>query len=246
MDELLQQSISDDTSDEEDSDEDSPSSSSSKASAASKKPTTVEDLLDGYDDNIPATEGSKDEKVHMKQEEVSLEDSISKEKVPIQLSKRQRDLLAEQDVPELSQLLESVDIEPLSEEEDLKDSCLTIIKKLRKVEQRRAIYTVIGTPAVETVKPEEDFFEIIHHLDLLKLRKLHTILADVSILGRVSTAQERQLMVEKYNPSEKTKLERIREEFLSNATRTSYDDCVTEADFESVYQSRYNFVIFSS
>lgn len=237
MDELLQQSISDDTSDEEDSDEDSPSVAPPSSSKKSKG-TTVEDLLDGYDDNIPATGASKDEKVDLNMEEVSVEDAVSKEKVEIQLSKRQRDLLAKQDVPELSQLLESVDIEPLSEEEDLKDSCLSIIKKLRKVEQRRAIYSVTGTPAVEAVKPEEDFFEIIHHLDLMKLRKLHTILADVSILGRVSTAQERQLMVEKYNPSEKTKLERIREEYLSNATRTSYDDCVTEADFESVYQSR--------
>jgi hypothetical protein len=198
-------------------------------------------LLDGYDDAVPptatATATSQKEDVTMSKE-VSTEDAVNSEKVVIQLSKRQRDLLAKQDVPELSQLLESVDIEPLSEEDDLRDSCLTLIKTLRKVEQRRAVYAVIGTPAVEAVKPEEDFFEVIHHLDLQKLQKLHTMLADVSILGRVSTAQERQLMVEKYNPSEKTKLERIREEFLSNATRTSYDDCVTQADFESVYQSR--------
>jgi hypothetical protein len=242
MDELLQQSISDDTSDEEDSDEDisaaASSSSGKKPPAKSAKAKSVEDLLDGYDDNVPASAPNKQQEVDVSMEEESPEDAVSKEKVSIQLSKRQRDLLSKQDVPELTQLLESVDIEPLSEEEDLRDSCLTIIKKLRKVEQRRAIYAVTGTPAVETVKPEEDFYEVIHHLDLTKLQKLHTILADVNILGRVSTAQERQLMVEKYNPSEKTKLERIREEFLANATRTSYDDCVTQADFESVYQSR--------
>lgn len=246
VDELLQQSINDDTSDEDSDEDSSPSSKKSKAKVAAvsgKKKASVEDLLDGYDDNTSPSAASSDKKTKNMPKIISAEDAVSKHKIPLQLSKRQRELLAKQDVPELSQLLESVDIQPLSEEEDLRDSCLTLIKTLRKVEQRRAIYSVIGTPAVEVIKPEEDFFEEIYHLDLVKLQKLHTMLADVSILGRVSTAQERQLMVEKYNPSEKTKLERIREEFLSNATRTSYDDCVTQSDFESVYQSRQEFLI---
>jgi hypothetical protein len=240
MDELLQESIGDDTSDEEDSDEESAGGAgvTRKPTAASvARSKSVEDLLDGYDDHVPTTAAQNEEVDTNTSKEEPVE--VSDEKVSVQLSQRQRELLAKQDVPELSQLLEMVDIEPLSEEEDLRDTCLSIIKKLRKVEQKRAIYAVIGTPAVETVKPEEDFFEVIHNLDLDKLLKLHTILADVHVLGRVSTAQERLLMVEKYNPSEKTKLERIREEFLANATRTSYDDCVSQADFESVYQSRY-------
>jgi hypothetical protein len=232
MDELLQQSISDDTSDEEDSDEDTSKKSSSD------KTKSVEELLDGYDDNVASPTGATEDESVESAKELSPEDAVQNQKVAIQLSRRQRELLAKQDVPELTKLLETVDIEPLSEEDDLKDMCLAIIKKLRKVEQRKAVYAVTGTPAVETVDPESDFFEAIHNMDLPKLRKLHTILADVSILGRVSTAQERQLMVERYNPSEKTKLERVREEFLANATRTSYDDCVTEADFESVFQSR--------
>ena len=230
MDELLQQSITDDTSDE-DSDEDI------SISVKPKKLRTksVEDLLDGYDDNLE-TKTTAPITIDWDDND---ENAISDELVNIQLSKRQRDILAKQDVPELSQLLAQVDVEPLAEEDELKDSCVHMIKKLRKVEQRRAIYAVTGTPSVEAVNPEEDFIELIHQFDLDKLRKLKSILDDTIILGRVSTAQERRLMVEKYNPSDKTALERAREEYLSNATRTSYNDCVTEADFESVYQSRY-------
>lgn len=234
MDELLQQSINDDTSDEEDSDDEL----SSEKKTTPSKTASVEDLLDGYDEKAHKAAKSPVQEDTVVAVEPSAEELISKEKVPVQLSQRQRDLLSKQDIPELSKLLESVDIEPLSEEEDLKDSCWNIMKKLSKAEQKRALYSVTGTPVVEAVKPEEDFFEVIHKLDVQKLRKLDSVLVDVSILGRVSTAQERQLMVEKYNPSEKTKLERVREEFLANATRTSYDDCVTQADFESVYQSR--------
>lgn len=237
IDELLQ-STSNDDSDDDSSDEE-------LSSPAKKSPQTqsVEDLLDGYDDDeaeaATAASASKEvDEAVFSQVQSPPEDVVSTEKVPIQLSQRQRELLAKQDIPELTRLLESVDIEPLSEEEDLRDSCCVLIKKLRKVEQRNAVYAVTGTPTVETVNPEADFFEAIQLMDLPKLRKLHDILADVSILGRVSTAQERMLMVERYNPSDKTKLERIREEFLANATRTSYDDCVTQADFESVYQSR--------
>jgi len=231
VDELLQQNINDEDSSDEDSDVDVTPSSNRQ----STKKSSVEDILKGLSDDAAQEDNSSP----------STEEAAGSndKKTQIFLSKRQIELLLKQDVEELDELMDMVDIQPLPEEGDLRDECKTTIKKLRKVEQRRAIYRVVGTPAVESVNPEEDFYEIIDNLNLPELKKLHTILNDVSILGRVSTPSERELMVEKYNPTDKTKLEIVREEFLASATGTSYDDCVTQADFESVYQSRQEFLI---
>ena len=174
IDELLQQSIDSDSSDEE----------SDVESNTGKSKSSVEDLLAEYDDDdddIPMSEASTSDKV-------SSTDGVDA-KVPLRLSSRQRKILAKQDIPELAKLLESVDIQPLSEEDDLRDACIALLKNLSKKEQKEAVYTIVGTPDVETVDPEEDFFEDIYNLDGTKLKKLHDLLADTNILGRVSTAK---------------------------------------------------------
>jgi hypothetical protein len=168
------------------------------------------------------------------------------EKISVELTRAERDKLLSETDPMLKQWLKNVDITLVSEEEEMREECRALLKKQRKVIQSEVMQSVLGERFVEPENPEEEYPFEIEKLSPKRLRKLFNTLKEVDILGRPSTAIERQLMVEMYNPTEKTKLEQLREEYLAKCTRTSYDYCVTEDDFEAVYRTRLAHTPYSS
>lgn len=164
--------------------------------------------------------------------------NAGEKKIAVELTRAERDRLLSDPDPELKKWLKNVDIGLVSEEEEMREECRAMLKKQRKVIQSEVMQSVLGERFVESENPEEDFPFEIEKLSPTRLRKLFNTLKEVDILGRPSTAAERMLMVETYNPTEKTKLEQLREEYLQKCTRTSYDYCVTEQDFEAVYRTR--------
>ncbi|CAE7425847.1 unnamed protein product [Symbiodinium microadriaticum] len=176
--------------------------------------------------------------------DVSEETSTESEKVYVELTRKEYARAMADENPTVKDLLKTqvtLGLVPL--EVELKQECRQMLKKLRKVVQSEVMQQVLGERFVEPENPEDDYPFEIERLSLKKLEKLHKAIKDVAVLGRASTAQERMLMVEKYDPAEKSKLEQLREKYLQECTRTSYDYCVTEDEFEHVYNARQEFMI---
>lgn len=190
----------------------------------------VEDILHDLDNEDAAVSVSGADSPSPAQEE---------EKIPVQLTRAERDrILSQENSLEVKQFLKQFEIGLVSEEVELREECRALMKKQRKIIQSEVMQAVLGERFVETENATDDYPYEIEKMSLKKLRKLFRTLREVDVLGRASTAAERQLMVQKYDPEEKSPLEQMREEYLQRATRTSYDYCVTEQDFEAVYQSR--------
>lgn len=170
-----------------------------------------------------------------------IETAHNQPKIPIQLSKKQIDLFTATATTDedTKTFLDFFEISELPKDQQLRLDCREILKDLPKETQREVMYKLLGTrPLVEEINPEEYYPFVIEKLKGKKLAEFHQLLQEVQILGRISTSEERQLLIEKYNPSDKTVLEIEREQYLQKLTRTSYDYCVTEHDYEQVYTTR--------
>jgi hypothetical protein len=208
--------------------------------ASTDKPTKVEELLQNLDLSSDESERENEKNA----EEGLLTPPPPEEKMRIPMSPEQRALLStDSDLKEILSFFEFVDV---PEEETRRNECRELLKDLRREVQHEVIQTIVGKPLVEEVNPEEFYPFLIEKLPPKKLKRLHRMLKEVRILGRQSTEEERRLMKERYNPAEKTILELEREEFLQRTTRTSYDYCETEQEFEQVYTARYSFKIVLS
>jgi hypothetical protein len=162
-------------------------------------------------------------------------------KIPLELPKKQLDLFSAKATndQDLKALLDLFDVKEMAQEPQLREEARELLKSLPKETQREVIYKLLGSqPLVEEVQPEEHYPFAIEKLKGKKLEGFTQLLRDVSILGKVSTSEERQLLIEKYNPTEKTVLELEREKYLQQLTRTSYDYCVTEQDYHQIYTTR--------
>eukprot|EP00602_Paraphysomonas_sp_CaronLab_P000723 CAMPEP_0185027710 /NCGR_PEP_ID=MMETSP1103-20130426/12933_1 /TAXON_ID=36769 /ORGANISM="Paraphysomonas bandaiensis, Strain Caron Lab Isolate" /LENGTH=650 /DNA_ID=CAMNT_0027561817 /DNA_START=166 /DNA_END=2114 /DNA_ORIENTATION=+ len=227
----------DDTSDDDDF------LSASQGGKDGKESSMVEDILKD-EDSEQDTPAKEVDEVSAIEEDASLEVAGSPAPPIIRLTKKQRkELLSHSDNPDLKSMLDKVEIGLVSEEDELREECRELLKFMSKAVQKEAVYSVLGQPKVEVQDVESEFPFQINKLSGNKLVKLHKTLKEVSILGRFSTAEERQVMVEKYSPTEKNRLEQLREEYLQKATRTSYDYCVTEAEFQAVYHTRQEFLM---
>lgn len=212
-----------------------------------KSKSKVEELLQNLD--LSSDEDTNNKKQENKSTE-SLFNSFSddqstesNEKISIQLTKEQRDILSASNEPDLEKLLNHFNIEEAPVEVDKREECREILKKLTREVKKEVIDQIYGVPLVEEVNPEDNYPFLIEKTDGPLLDRLHQLLLEVNILGRQSTSEERRLLIEKYDPINKTELERVREEYLQQATRTSYDFCVTKNDFENVFLSRQQFLI---
>lgn len=194
----------------------------------------VENVLRGLGDDAPAGDSGTETAPA-----ASADSRAGPQKVHVELTRAELARVLADDDPTVRDLLKTqVELGLVPLEEELKQECRELLKRQRKVVQSEVMQQVLGERFVSAEVPEEDYPFEIDRLSLKKLKKLHKVLKDVDVLGRVSTAQERLLMVQKYDPEEKNKLEQLREQYLQECTRTSYDYCVTEAEFEHVYNAR--------
>mmetsp|Transcript_17398 Transcript_17398/g.18138 ORF Transcript_17398/g.18138 Transcript_17398/m.18138 type:complete len:715 (+) Transcript_17398:40-2184(+) len=211
------------------------------------KASKVEELLQNLnlssDEETLVKKDAKNSTSTSNSDEIEISDELIEKKIPVELTKEQRELLFSSNDPDLKKLLNHIEVSDAPIEVSKRIECREILKKLTREVQKEVIDKVYGVPLVEEVNPEENYPFLIEKTDGILLDKLHSLLLEVNILGRISTSEERKLLVEKYNPSNKTELERIREEYLQQATRTSYEYCVSEQDFERVFNSRQQFLI---
>jgi hypothetical protein len=221
--------------DEDSSDEEAVSAATSSTPSSSK----VEELLKSLDlssDEDTSLSGTENE-------DGTAQSSSAGNKIPIQLSKKQIDLFTatatEGGDTNLKLLLDHFEIAELPKDQQLRQECRDILTNLSKEAQREVFYQLLGSqPLVEEVRPEQYYPFLLEKMAGKKLEECYELLKEVNILGRVSTSEERKLLVEKYDPTEKTVLEMEREEYLQQLTRTSYDYCVTETDYDQVYTAR--------
>lgn len=203
-----------------------------------KLPSKVEQLLKDLD---LSSDESETEKETPSADNFSLSSFNPEEKIQISLTPEQRDVLSSNS--DLKDLLSLFDLVDVPEEETRRNKCRELLKGLRREVQHEVIQTILGKPLVEEVNPEEFYPFLIEKMPPNKLKRLYQMLKEVNILGRVSTEEERNLLKERYNPTDKTVLELEREEFLQRTTRTSYDYCVTEQEYEQVYTARQQFLV---
>lgn len=233
--------------------------------SGSNKKLSLDDLLhddESSDDTIaPSTTAtpsapSRSSKVEelLKNLDLSSDDEVTpsssgnetqqqRPKIPVQLSKKQIDLFTATSTTDkdMKTFLDLFEVTELPKDQQVREECREILKNLTKETQREVIYKLLGSrPLVEEVNPEQYYPFVVEKLKGKKLEEFHQLLQEVQILGRISTSEERQLLIEKYNPTDKTALEIEREEYLQQLTRTSYDYCVTEQDYDQVYTARYD------